>query len=289
MTSGNTSAARPSVVMDLVEAAVRTGRRKETVAHVEAARAANVGRSPPALPCLRKKPPAAQRSSSTDPSRRPWRFLMRDCGHSTWRASNSPTANGPDESSRQLRLAQSSPPHSTRSSVSVHAPGRSGPRTSCAPPASPSDAPSSPDTKRCRRSSCPARATSQSGEPDWLVARHVSGPAHGRGTVASPTVSGEPALGIGAETARAAEARDAFPRPGIMLDEHPEHGLCKIAAVALVEQTHCQLGREAANRCSHSRRCEMRRSAAARPSPARAYRPGPAGSGALTPPPRVST
>ena len=83
MTSGNTSAARPSVVMDLVEAAVRTGRRKEAVAHVEAARAANVGRSPPALPCLRKKPPAAQRSSSTDPSRRPWRFLMRDCGHST--------------------------------------------------------------------------------------------------------------------------------------------------------------------------------------------------------------
>jgi DNA-binding CsgD family transcriptional regulator len=33
----------PSVVMDLVEAAVRTGRRKEAVAHVEAARAANVG------------------------------------------------------------------------------------------------------------------------------------------------------------------------------------------------------------------------------------------------------
>ena len=41
-------------------------------------------------------------STSTDPSRRPWRFLTQKYGCSTWRASNSPTANGSDEPSGQV-------------------------------------------------------------------------------------------------------------------------------------------------------------------------------------------
>ncbi len=39
--------------------------------------------------------------------------------------------------------------------------------------------------------SVPASATGHSGEPDY-PARHVTDPVHGRGTVASPKVSGSP-------------------------------------------------------------------------------------------------
>ena len=114
--------------------------------------------------------------------------------------------------------------------------------------------------------SVPASATGQSGEPDY-PARHVTGPVHGRGTVASPKVSGSPPWDRRGNR-EAAELVTLSRDLGIALDEHPRQGLRKIAAVAPVEETHCQLGRKAGNRWSYSRRCEGGHSAAARPSPA---------------------
>jgi hypothetical protein len=141
------------VVMDLVEAAVRTGRQEEAVAHVEAAREANLGMISSRLALLTEGS-AGMAAIELDGSFEK-ALAVPDAGLWTFDLARVELAYGERlrEPSRQLRLARSSPPHSTRSSASVRALGRSGPRTSCAPPASPLDAPRSLDPKRCRRSS----------------------------------------------------------------------------------------------------------------------------------------
>ena len=91
------------VVMDLVEAAVRTGRHDEAVAHVAAAREAGIGRISPRLALLTEGAAGIAARNSMDPSRERSPSPMPRRGRSIGRASNSPLASvsaGPERPRR---------------------------------------------------------------------------------------------------------------------------------------------------------------------------------------------
>ena len=116
------------MVLDLVEAAMRTGRKDEAAAHVAAAQETGL----PAISSRLASDHVWRGGDGRD--RRPRRHRpcssrrstcrVRSSGRSIWLEYNSPSANGSAERGQQLAPVSCSPPHATRSSGSAPDHGR---------------------------------------------------------------------------------------------------------------------------------------------------------------------
>ena len=125
------------LILDLTEAAARSGRTAEASAHVAAITEAGIGRISPRLNLMALGATAIAHPPTRPPSRsRPHlRRRTASCSHSRWPASSSPTANTCDVHAKSRSPASSSPARPTSSTGSRHNRGPTGRHVSSGPPA----------------------------------------------------------------------------------------------------------------------------------------------------------
>ena len=116
------------MVLDLVEAAMRTGRKDEAAAHVAAAQETGLPAISSRLALItfgcKGDGRGRRRGLRRRCSSRRWSYRVRISGRSIWLEYNSPSANGSAELGRQLARVSCSPPHSRPSSGSAPDHGR---------------------------------------------------------------------------------------------------------------------------------------------------------------------